>query len=86
MAKKKQTDVKIKIAIISGIFLVMAYGISAYVGSPIMDTQWKERAIANVSFGDNDEFPKSILQQKEGEFFIDIVLVNLRHIVNPRII
>ncbi|MBL4654131.1 MAG: hypothetical protein JKY53_14900 [Flavobacteriales bacterium] len=76
MAKKKDMDVKIKIAIITGIFSVLALGISGYVSSPIADTQWKERPIADVSFGNNDKFPKSTLQSKDGEFFIDIVMEN----------
>lgn len=76
MAKKKDMDVKVKIAIITGVFSVIALGISGYVSSPIADTQWKERPIADVSFGNNGEFPKSVLQSKDGEFYIDIVMEN----------
>lgn len=38
----KKIDVRIKIAIISGIFLVSAYGIAAYLQSPLADTQFQE--------------------------------------------
>ena len=67
MARKKKMDVKIQIAIISGIFLVMAYGISAYVSSPLADTQWKERPIADFSFGNIDDLPLDELSIKDGE-------------------
>ncbi|MCJ8306180.1 MAG: hypothetical protein HRU07_03920 [Nitrosopumilus sp.] len=73
---KKQTDVKIKIAIITGIFIVIAYVASAYVGSPVMDTQWKERPIADFSFGNMDGFPYEKLPVKNGQYYVDIVMIN----------
>ena len=77
MAKKKDIDVKIKIAIITGIFLVIAYGISAYLGSPLVDTQWKERPIVEVSFGDlGISHPKEKLQDDEDVYFVDIMTRN----------
>lgn len=48
MVKKKGIDLKIKIAIISGIVAIIV----GYLGSPLADSQWKERPIADFSFGD----------------------------------
>ena len=76
LAKKKQTDVKIKIAIITGIFIVIAYVASAYVGSPIMDTQWKERPIADFSFGNFEDMSYEKLPFKNGQYYVDIVMIN----------
>ncbi len=76
MPKKKQTNVKIKIALISGIFLVIAFMASSYVGSSSEDTQSEESPIANISFGNNAEFPKSILQVEGGDFFVYIIMEN----------
>ena len=76
MPKKKQIDVKIKIAIISGIFLVIAFVASSYVSSSSEDTQSKEPPIAHISFGNNREFPKSILQNEGGEFYVDVIMEN----------
>lgn len=76
MVKKKEIDVKIKIAIISGIFLVIAYGISAYLGSPLADTQWKERPIADFSFGNMDGIPYDKLPMNEGIYYVDIMMEN----------
>ena len=72
----KKIDVKIKIAIISGIFLVIAFAGLSYVGISSEDTQSKETPIANISFGNNREFPKSTLQNEGGEFYVDVIMEN----------
>ena len=76
MPKKKQIDVKIKIAIISGIGIVMAFMALSYVDSSTEDIQSNESPIAHISFGNNREFPKSILQNEGGEFYIDVIMEN----------
>lgn len=79
MGKKKETDVKIKIAIISGIFLVSAYGISAYLQSPLADTQFQDRPIIGISFKDwtNFEYPKEFLEFDGTNYFISILAQNV---------
>ena len=78
MVKKKEIDVKIKIAVISGIFLVAAYGISAYLQSPLADTQYQERPIIGVSFKDwtNYKYPKELLEYDGTNYFIYILADN----------
>ena len=78
MVRKKQIDIKIKIAIISGIFLVIAYTASAYLQSPLADTQFQERPIIGVSFADwtNHEYPKESLESDGSNYFIKILAQN----------
>lgn len=74
----KKIDVRIKIAIISGIFLVSAYGIAAYLQSPLADTQFQEMPIIGVSFSDwtNHEYPKELLESDGNNYFIRILAQN----------
>ena len=76
MVRKKSTDVKIKIAIISGIFLVIAYGISSYLQSPLANTQYENRPIVDLSLGKNGKFPYAEIQKNEAGYYIEIFITN----------
>ena len=76
MARKKNTDIKIKIAIISGIFLVIAYVASAYLGSPLVDTQWQERPVVGVSLSDSNDYPKKNLESAGNLYSVKVFAKN----------
>jgi len=76
VTRKKQTDIKIKIAVITGLFLFSAYVISAYIQSPLLDTQWQDRPIVYLSLGWEQEYPNTELQTDEFGNYLDIVLWN----------
>lgn len=76
MVRKKSTDAKIKIAIISGIFLVIAYGISSYLQSPLANSQYENRPIVDLSLGKDGKFPYAELQKNEAGYYVEIFISN----------
>ena len=72
MPRTKKEDVRIKVAIIGGIAAVIA----AYVGSPLVNTQWQERALVDLSLGESGIFPHSELQKDEVGYYVEIFANN----------
>ena len=73
MARTKKQDAIITAAIIAGIFGTIA----AYYQGPLADTQWKERPIIDISFGDlGKSYPKTQLQNDGTFYYLDILVRN----------
>jgi len=72
VAKKKSQDIRIKVAIIGAIGAIIA----AYVGSPFLNSQYTERPIIDISFGANNTYPKSELQNDSVGYYVDLFVDN----------
>ncbi len=72
--KKKESSLTKNQQVIIAVAIIGAIG--AFVGGPTYNSMWEDRAIIEVSFGFEENFPMDELQFDGTNYFIDIIGIN----------